>query len=126
MGVKLDWDSYAYKDKQREKHRQEEALEGERTQENGSSHSNDATPKKRSAEKVNAPWSKTIQNKGDKERRRERKLAKRDNDRWERLTDAEKEAARETERMVNEVRKTTQAKRQQPGDDHEEEFNGFD
>ncbi|KAL1953352.1 hypothetical protein VTO42DRAFT_2973 [Malbranchea cinnamomea] len=130
LGVQLDWDSYAYKDKQREKHRKQALKEREES----ASQSSSSVPKKRPASENNSnvPWSKNLEKKAEKERRRAKKRARREKEQWAKMTEEEREKARETERMLEEVRKKSQAK-QQPADgatttadDDEEEFEGFD
>ncbi|EER26575.1 ATP-dependent rRNA helicase spb4, putative [Coccidioides posadasii C735 delta SOWgp] len=134
LGVTLDWDKYSYKDKQREKHRQESL--------------NSATthnPLKRpapssSSNNDTAPWSKTLEKKSDKEKRRERKRAKKEREHWEKMTEEEKTKSRETRQMLEELRKKNRqelnakshtsssvlSKPQEAELDGESEFEGFD
>ncbi|KAK2805241.1 ATP-dependent rRNA helicase spb4 [Emmonsiellopsis sp. PD_5] len=120
LGVSVDWDSYAYKDKQREKHRRDELKERADGAKGGNGEVKG--PLKRVANESVA-WSQTLEKKGDKERRRERKKAKKDHERWSKMTEAEREKVRETERMVEAVRN---AAKEQGRSGPEEEFQGFD
>ena len=131
LGVTIDWDNYAYKDKQREK-RRKEALEAP---------SNDdeqqRAAKKRRNEKNSVPWSLTLEKKSEREKRREKKRARRERTKWEKMTEEEKQRVRETEAMLEKVRQQTaekqansnkQTSRASDGgsDGDEEEFEGFD
>lgn len=110
----VDWDNYAYKDKQQEQHRKE-AL---------SQKSDEALSKRRdkpAQRSRNAAWSQNREGKADKEVRRARKQARRDRDRLDKMDGAERDQIAETDRMVEEVRKLNQA--QQTGHDS---FEGFD
>ena len=113
--VKVDWDNYEFKDKQREKHRKEALLTVDTN--DYKKHS-----KKRPASESVA-WSQTLEKKGDREKRREKKKARKDRDQWEKMTEEEKEMVRKTERMVKQVRETKLAGK---AVDEEEEFQGFD
>jgi ATP-dependent RNA helicase DDX55/SPB4 len=109
----LDWDEYAYKDKPREKLRLQE-LEAYRA--NGPP---PRTDRKRSA---SVAWSAKLEAKSTREVKRSQKLAKREHDRYVKMTDEEKEIEAETRRMVEEVRvQQLQAARENEGD-----FEGFD
>ncbi|KAK2761239.1 ATP-dependent rRNA helicase spb4 [Arachnomyces sp. PD_36] len=122
LGVQIDWDNYAFKDKQREKHRKEALATADSTE-----HAKPKAPLKRAAGDSVA-WSQTLEKKGDREKRRERKKARKDRDRWDKMTEEEKDVVRKTELMVNQVRNLSTSK--QPAgkvdDDDGEEFQGFD
>jgi ATP-dependent RNA helicase DDX55/SPB4 len=129
LGVKIDWDNYAYKDKQREKRRKEvmeEAALGDENQ-------NQDSRKRRAAE--NASWSHNMENREKKLKRKELKKARKDQERWEQLPEEEKHKARETERMVNELRlkneqefllKNSGNSKASNGAGDGDEFEGFD
>ncbi|KAF4152148.1 hypothetical protein CNMCM6069_002526 [Aspergillus lentulus] len=130
LGVSLDWDNYAYKDKQREKRRKEllqEAAESGATQ--------STSNKRRASESV--AWSQQAESKNKKLKRREQKKSKQEKARWEKMTEEEKQKVLETEKMVEELRKKNEEERRlrraaakaagtkADGDD-DEEFQGFD
>ncbi|KAL4931130.1 ATP-dependent RNA helicase SPB4 [Aspergillus undulatus] len=129
LGVEMDWDNYAYKDKQREKRRlevsQEMAEAGAQQQSNN---------KKRSSETT--AWSNNIENKNKKAKRRDQKQVRQEKKRWERMTEEEKKKALETEQMVDQLRAKNDEERQQKraaakaakdaNAEGDEEFEGFD
>ena len=125
LGAEVDWVGYGYKDKAREKHRREALKEKE---ENGREMVKKG--KKRVAGEgeggsiSNAPWSRNVEKKSEKEKRRERKRARREKDQWTKMTEEEREKVRETERMLEQVRKASRAK--ETVESAEEEFEGFD
>ncbi|KLJ10424.1 hypothetical protein EMPG_14197 [Blastomyces silverae] len=127
LGVSgVDWDNYAYKDKQREKHRREE-MGGRRSggdidHDNAASINGEKGPLKRPAVSESIPWSQNLEKKSEKERRRERKKAKREHEQWEKMTEEEREKIRETERMVSALRKSAKEQAQTEA----QEFEGFD
>nr|A6R918.2 RecName: Full=ATP-dependent rRNA helicase SPB4 [Histoplasma mississippiense (nom. inval.)] len=127
LGVSgVDWDNYAYKDRQREKHRRME-MEGRSSSNvnnNGDATGSDKGPLKRPATSESIPWSQNLERKSEKERRRERKKIRRYHEQWKKMTEEEKERVRETEQMVNAVRKAVQEQDQTVT--REEEFEGFD
>jgi ATP-dependent RNA helicase DDX55/SPB4 len=125
LGVTMDWENYAYKDKQREAHRQETLKED--AENNGS-----RVQKKRPASE-SVPWSQNAERREEREKRREKKKARRDRDRWDKMTEEEKQKVRETETMVEKLRIQAQHQRQSAKDSEEavgvendEEFQGFD
>lgn len=129
LGVTVDWDNYAYKDKQREKRRREALKESAEAEANGTQQ----TSKKRAASE-NIPWSQTIEKKAKREKRREKKKARKEREKWAKMTEEERQKARETEMMLEKVREQTQQqksakKRKTESEDSsesEEEFHGFD
>lgn len=127
LSINIDWDEYAYKDKQREKRRKE--LLQENAQSSGASQQN---PKKRTASESVA-WSHNAENKEKKLKRREQKKARKEKTRWENLTVEEKEKNLQTERMVEEIRKKNEQQRllkrvgkAEDVDGGDEDFKGFD
>ncbi len=111
----VDWEIYAYKDKQREQHRQEALL-----QEN----SGDPSPKtsrKPLKRTSTTAWSQNLERKGDKEARRVKRQARRELERFDKLTQEEKDRVAQTEQMVAKVKKQTQANQ-----DVDDTFEGFD
>jgi ATP-dependent RNA helicase DDX55/SPB4 len=113
----VDWDEYAYKDKQREKQRKD-ALEDFRK--NGPPPRPEVENRKKRG--VSVAWSANRERKIDKEARRARKQAKRSYGQSSKMTPAEKEQLAETERMVDLVRKQQLKLRAE----QDREFHGFD
>lgn len=107
----VEWDAFAYKDKAREKHRQDVA--------NGLEDRPDVSSKKRG---TTTAWSANLERKAGKEVKRTKKEAKREHQRVANMTEAEKQHERETEEMVENIRQQHQRKPQM----HEDEFEGFD
>ncbi|KAL1989515.1 hypothetical protein VTN49DRAFT_6712 [Thermomyces lanuginosus] len=130
LGVTIDWDNYAYKDKQREK-RRKEALEAPKDDDE-----QQRAAKKRRSEKNSVPWSLTLEKKSEREKRREKKRARRERSKWEKMSEEERQRVRETEAMLEKVRQQTAEKRAKSkkqasqasdeGSDDDEEFEGFD
>lgn len=98
LGVQIDWDTYAYKDKQREV-RRKEALQQAR--ENPTAERPDSN-KRHASESV--AWSNNLDARNKKQKRREQKKAKHDKIRWDRMTDEEKAKVLETGRMLQELK----------------------
>jgi ATP-dependent RNA helicase DDX55/SPB4 len=131
LGVIVDWDNYAYKDKQRERHRKE-TLNG-RTDADGHLDAPSTSPLKRPASHSIA-WSKTLEKKRKREQKREEKRARMERERWGKMTEEEREKIRETDRMVAKIRQIAggwrkEARASRPTVDpvaEEGEFEGFD
>lgn len=120
LGVSLDWKSYGYKDKQREKHRLELLEEGigQRNQ-----------PSKRKVRPETVPWSQQLEKKGEREKRHIKKKARIELHRWEKLTQEERDKALETNKMVQELRQQAAERKLDKITDvagHEDVFEGFD
>ncbi|KAL4870908.1 hypothetical protein BDV12DRAFT_164891 [Aspergillus spectabilis] len=128
LGVSLDWNTYAYKDKQREKRRLEVL------QEMAESGLQPSSNNKRPND--NIAWSNNLENRNKKAKRREQKHVRQDKKRWEKMTDEEKKKALETEQMVAQIKAKHDEERQlQRAAANAEkaakpeggaEFNGFD
>lgn len=112
VGPEVDWDKYAYKDKQREKQRKQDlaapVIQKEPKMEG----------KKRD---VSHAWSDKVEHKANKAVKRSKKEAKREFERREKMTDAEREVEDETQRMVEKVRK-----QQLEAKSENDTFEGFD
>lgn len=135
LGVDIDWDNYSYKDKQREKRRREIMKENAE----GGTGASEQNPKKRSASESVA-WSNNAEAREKKSKRREMKKSKKDRDRWENMTEEERQRVLETKKMVEEIRRKNEqqrlSKRATKGEseakngngdgDEDEEFEGFD
>ncbi|EEP82429.1 conserved hypothetical protein [Uncinocarpus reesii 1704] len=106
LGVNLDWDKYSYKDKQREKHRQESLNPTTKTAADNPL----KRPAPSSASNDPLPWSKTHEKKSEKEKRRESKRAKKEREHWEKMTDEQKASVRETQQMLEKLRRVNQQK----------------
>lgn len=114
LGVKLDFRSYAYKDKKRENLRcQVIPGRGE-----GNPVNTDALF--RPVRKNTRAWSDKLHQRDMREKRREKKRTRQERQRWEQLTPAEREREHELERMIEQV------KRRKCEGDPEVEFEGFD
>jgi ATP-dependent RNA helicase DDX55/SPB4 len=125
LGVTMEWESYAYKDKQREARRQETLKED--------AENNGARLQKKRPATESVPWSQNVEKRGERENRREKKKARRERDRWDRMTEEEKQKVRETETMVEKLRIQAQQQRHSAKDTEEaagveddEVFQGFD
>ncbi|PWY92084.1 DEAD-domain-containing protein [Aspergillus heteromorphus CBS 117.55] len=131
LGVSLDWENYTYKDKQREKRRKEQLQEMAQN----TPAEDPSSGKRRASESV--AWSRNLDNRNKKQKRREAKHERQKQDRWEKLTEEERKKITETEQMVEQIRakneeerrlrraaKANEAKDKKGPED--EEFNGFD
>jgi len=98
LGVVLDWDNYAYKDKKREEARKLAMVEKKHALP-------DTNAKPRPAKKeLKRAWSDKLDARDEREMRREKKHKKRARERWEQMTPAEREKQLELERMIEEVK----------------------
>lgn len=111
----VDWHAYAYKDRQRERHRKESLLQ---EKVGGSTPKTVGEHRKRTG---SAAWSQNLERRVDKEARRAKRRARREHERLDKMDEGEKERVAETERMIEEVQKQNQAR--QLADDR---FEGFD
>lgn len=109
----IDWDTYAYKDKQREQQRQQSLREdAEPRSENGPKHD-----KKRD---TSTAWSEKTDRKADREVKRTKREAKREHVRSKQLSESDIATEAETQRMVEQIRQQ-QLHSSEDGDD----FEGF-
>ncbi|KAF2642756.1 DEAD-domain-containing protein [Massarina eburnea CBS 473.64] len=107
LGVKIDFDTFAYKDKVREKQRLAE-LRGEGKEEG---------EEKKQGKKREAPaWSQKKEQRATKEVRREKKHAKREHERVANLTEEERKEEDKLKQMIQQVKQDIV---------HEEVFEGF-
>jgi ATP-dependent RNA helicase DDX55/SPB4 len=130
LGVNLDWDTYAYKDKQREKRRLEVL------QEMAENPQQSSTTKKRPNDTV--AWSNNAENRNKKLQRREKKHVRQEKKRWDQMTEEEKRVALETQKMVEQIKSKNDEERRLKraaakadkaaggAAGGEEEFEGFD
>ena len=115
LGVVVDWDAYAYRDKKREGVRMR-ALKEKRE----SSSTNDVVPLRSEKKQLKRAWSHKLDARDEREVRRNKKRMKRDRDKWEKMTPAEREKHQELERMIEEV------KARKAEEDKFGTFEGFD
>lgn len=115
LGVDIDWDAYAYKDKKREDMRKQAIAEN-----NEVSTKADMAPLPQGKKQPKRSWSDKLDARDEREMRRTKKRTKRDWERWEKMTPAEREKQRELERMIDEV------KARKAEEDKLETFEGFD
>lgn len=110
----IDWDSYAYKEKQREKQRREAMNSKDETEATNLAHSD----KKRG---TSIAWSEKAEQKASREIKRTKREARRNFVRANKMTDTERAQEAETQKMIEQIRTQQLSKR---GKD--EEFEGFD
>ncbi|KAJ5988990.1 hypothetical protein N7481_004200 [Penicillium waksmanii] len=134
LGVSLDWDNFTYKDKQKEKRRKEMMEEYAQAQAQAQTQGTQEDSRKRRAVE-NSSWSQNQEARDKKFKRREAKKSRKELERWEQLPEEEKQKARETERMVEDIRAKNEQERQARiaakedapnANGNGEEFTGFD
>jgi ATP-dependent RNA helicase DDX55/SPB4 len=109
----VDWESYAYQDKQREQHRKEALLQ----EKSGEPLTKTiGKPVKRTS---STAWSQNLEHKADKEARRIKRQTRRDHDRFEKMSQEEQDRVAETEQMIEKVKKRNKA-------ETDDTFEGFD
>ncbi|KAL8712644.1 MAG: hypothetical protein Q9220_003175 [cf. Caloplaca sp. 1 TL-2023] len=128
VGGTVEWDGFAYRDKVREKGRREgmvvwreQQLEKQKERGDGEGKAKDEEWKKGAGNK--RAWSQKLDLKDERERRREKKHVKREAERWERMTPAEKDKERRLQEMIEVVKRE---KREEEALLGGEEFEGFD
>lgn len=115
LGVTMDFDAFAYKDKVREQQRQTEMAEAA---------AQGNTGKKFVKEnKIAKAWTNQKDQKTTKELRREKKVAKREQERKSKMTDEERQKEEELNKMISQMRKKV---KQKEAAEEEDEFQGFD
>ncbi|RVX65999.1 ATP-dependent rRNA helicase spb4 [Exophiala mesophila] len=110
----VDWDNYAYKDKQREKQRR---LELSKRDEEGA----ELPRKPRKKRESTIAWSEKLEHKAHREVKRSKREAKRDFERKSKMTDAERDQEAQTAEMVQQIRRQQQLAKS----DREDVFEGF-
>ena len=115
LGVNIDWNAYAYKDKKREEVRKRAIAE-----KNEISTSADIAPPPLEKKQLKRAWSNKLEARDEREMRRNKKRTKRDWEKWEKMSPAEREKQRELERMIDEV------KARRAEEDKFGTFEGFD
>jgi ATP-dependent RNA helicase DDX55/SPB4 len=109
----VDWDTYAYKDKQREKHRKEILINGSDP---------DSKMKDKNKRTGTVAWSQKLAEKAERETKRSKRAARREGERQSKLTEGEKAHEAETQDMIERIRRQQVQKKFEEG----EEFEGFD
>lgn len=135
LGVTMDWDNFAYKEKIREKARQD-ALEADRS---GATALKAAEEKKK--RKTNVAWSGRMEQEGVREERKEKRRKKREAEHAANMTEEEKVKDAELQDLLRQVREQNRVKREaeaaarakdkstaKPTAKHDEDddFEGFD
>lgn len=127
LGVSVDWDHYAYQDKQREKRRQEVMQENAR----GGATQQPDSRKRRASE--NASWSHNQESREKKLKRKESKKSRKEKEKWEQLPEEDKQKARETAQMLEQIRAKNEQQRSSKHkatadavDNSDDGFEGFD
>ncbi|KAF7588469.1 ATP-dependent rRNA helicase spb4 [Aspergillus hancockii] len=128
LGINLDLENFKYKDKQREK-RRIEAMQEEKETDNTEQSSN-----KRKAGKTVA-WSNKLDDRNKKQKRREQKHTRQEKNKWDKMTEEERQKALETQQMLEGIRAKNEEERRlrrigkaeaAKSAGEEEEFQGFD
>lgn len=114
LGLLVDFNGYGYKDKQREKLRKQ-ALEARESDIPSAIHEQPSRKKI-----VSRAWSQKLDQRDEREKRRDKKRTRRERERWEKMTPEEQGKHREVERMIEDV------KRRKIEEDANENFEGFD
>lgn len=115
LGVTMDFDAFAYKDKVREQQRQTEMAEAA-----AQGHIGKKFVKEN---KIAKAWTNQKDQKATKEVRREKKVAKREQERKSKMTDEERKKEEELNKLISEMR--NKVKEKEAAED-EDEFQGFD
>ncbi|KAM0428944.1 hypothetical protein ACHAPT_006747 [Fusarium lateritium] len=115
LGLEIDWDTYAYKEKVREQARKA-ALEEEKSGEKP----NKNEEKKR--KRKNEAWSAKHEKEEERVERREKRHKRREAEKTAKMTDDEKVKQMELNELIAEVRRQNRAKEEKKDD----EFEGFD
>lgn len=119
LGVDMDWDNFAYKDKARETARQE-ALEADRT---GLTEQKAAQAKRKRMN--NEAWSGKHEKEDERVVRREKRRKKRDAERTANMSESEKMEKMELDELIRQVREQNGGK-DGSGAAKEDDFEGFD
>ena len=115
LGVTMDFDAFAYKDKVREQQRQTELAEAAAQGGGGKKFVKE--------NKLAKAWTQQKDHKAVKELRREKKVAKREHDRRATMTEEELKKEEELNKMIAQMRKKV---KQTEAAEEEDEFKGFD
>ncbi|KAL9131298.1 MAG: hypothetical protein Q9217_000733 [Psora testacea] len=112
LGVEIDWQTYAYKDKAQEQARLKPKFEENQP--------HLASTKLSAKKEAKGAWSQKLHHRDEREVRRSKKQKRRERDKWEHMTLAERQKHQELDDMIQAVR------RKKLEDDRYGEFEGFD
>ena len=115
LGLDMDWDAYAYKDRKREDMRKRALVE-----KNEAPTGADVALVPPEKKPLKRAWSDKLDARDEREVRRTKKQTRREREKWEKMTPAEREEQRELERLINEV------KAKKAEEDRFGTFEGFD
>ena len=115
LGLNIDWDAYAYRDKKREDVRKRALAE-----KNEVPAAAGVAPLPPEKKQLKRAWSNKLDARDEREARRTKKRTRRDRQKWEKMTPAEREEQRELERLIDEV------KAKKAEEDRFGPFEGFD
>ena len=114
LGIKVDFEAYAYKDKQREMLRKQ-AVEARHNESSEARDQQQGGPKP-----VKRAWSQKLDQRDEREKRRDKKRTRREREKWEQMTPAERDKKQKLERMIEDV------KRRRIEEEGQDVFEGFD
>lgn len=117
LGVRMDFTTYAYKDKTREQQRQAEQKDHDLPKLGEKIHTREN--RKESA------WTQQKEQKAMKELRREKKAAKREHDRLAKLTDEERKEEEKLQTMIKQMRQRVAQQEEEATQETIDEFEGF-
>ena len=115
LGLGIDWNAYAYRDKKREEMRKRVLAE-----KNEVPTAADVAPLPLEKKQLKRAWSNKLDARDEREVRRSKKRTRREREKWEKMTPAEREEQRELERLIDEV------KAKKVEEDRFGTFEGFD
>ena len=115
LGLDIDWDAYAYKDKKREDMRRRALAE-----KNAVPTAADVALVPPEKKQLKRAWSNKLDARDEREVRRGKRRTRREREKWEKMTPAEREEQRELERLIDEV------KAKKAEEDRFGTFEGFD
>ena len=123
LGLEIDFEEYAYKDKAREKQRREKLELSRRAKVEGKKEEGEGA---KGGDKAQGPrgekraWSQKIEQKEERVKRREMRQTKREKIRWEKMTPEQRREKLEVDAMVEEVKRRRLAQ-----EDGDQAFEGF-
>lgn len=117
LGVEMDWDSYAYKDKAREQARKEALEQGPADKAKAAEESS-----RKRKKPSNEAWSNKHAQEEVRAERREKRHKRRDAEKSAKMTDEDKAQKAELDALIGQVRRQNQAATKAADD----EFTGFD
>ena len=115
LGLGIDWDAYAYRDKKREDMRKRALAEKTEVPTAAG-----VAPLPLEKKQLKRAWSNKLDARDERGVRRSKKRTRREREKWEKMTPAEREEQRELERLIDEV------KAKKAEEDRFGTFEGFD